>query len=246
MFAAVQSISIKGDISQNVNRHVALVKVAAEHGAHFVLFPELSLTGYELTIARDASVTRSDPRLDELRIQAQELGVTVVAGAPYATDDGRLYVAALSFLPDGEVAIYTKQHLHSGEADFVLAGNGGELLDIYGTRIALAVCADISQAGHAQHAAKSGASIYAASVLISCNGYDTDVGLLKRYAKDFRFPVVMANHGGMTGGWMPAGRSAVWDGDGEQVIAAPGDGECIVIAGMESGRWYGKLIGDPI
>lgn len=245
MFAAVQSVSIKGDISRNVERHVALVREAAGHGARFVLFPELSLIGYELAIACDAFVTHNDSRLDVLRTQAQELGVTIVAGAPYADERGGLRIAALSFLPDGRTTIYTKQHLHPGEDEVFLPGDGGELLASQGEKVALAVCADISQSSHAERAAKSGASVYAASVLISCKGYDTDVGLLRGYAKDFRMPVVMANHGGMTGGWVSAGRSGVWDAHGELVIAAPGDGECIVFAGMENGRWHGKLIGGP-
>ena len=79
--------------------------------------------------------------------------------------------------------------------------------------------------------------MYAASVLITGNGYDVDTGLLKRYARDNGMPVVMANHGGATDGWE---RSGVWDG--ELVIASPGDGECIVLAGYENGRWHGEVI----
>lgn len=121
-------------------------------------------------------------------------------------------------------------------------GKGGELLDIHEEKIALAVCADISCADHARHAAENGATVYAASVLITSKGYDADTALLKRYAQDHRMPVLMSNHGGATGGWEPAGRSGFWGVDGELVIAAAGAGECIVIAKQENGNWYGEVI----
>lgn len=241
-YAAIQSISIKGDILQNVKRHVALVKAAVEHGAQFVLFPELSLTGYELSIAREVSVTSNDPRLDALRSQAQELGVTIVAGAPYLDESGALLIAAFVFSPDGRIGVHSKQYLHSGEAEVFTPGKGGELLDIHEEKIALAICADISCSDHARHAAESGATVYAASVLITSKGYDVDTALLKQYAQGHRMPVLMSNHGGATGGWESAGRSAAWSADGELVVAAAGDGECIVIARQENGNWHGEVI----
>ncbi len=241
-YAAIQSISIKGDIPKNVTRHAALVKTAAKHGAKFVLFPELSLTGYALGLARDTYVTDNDARLHALRTQAQDLGVTIIVGAPYVGERGVLHIAALSFFPDGRQAVYCKQHLHAGEAEVFVAGTSGVLWDIQGTKVAMAVCADITHSSHPKHAAESGASIYAASVLISRNGYDVDTGLLKQYARDHSMPVIMANHSGTTGGWASAGRSSVWDADGELVIAAPGDGECIVIAGQVNGCWHGEVI----
>jgi predicted amidohydrolase len=242
LYAAVQSISIKGDIPRNVKRHVELVKQAAGHAARFALFPELSLTGYELAIARENAVTCDDPRLEPLRTQARELGITIVAGAPFAGEHGVLHIAALSFLPDGRLDIYCKQHLHSGENEVFSPGSGGGLLDIGEEKLALAVCADISHAGHPRAAAASGASIYAASVLISPKGYEVDAGLLKQYALEHGMPVVMANHGGPTGGWESAGRSAVWDAEGNLVASATGTGEYIVLAGRESGRWRGEVI----
>lgn len=237
--AAIQSISIKGDIAENVRRHVHLASVAAKHGATFVLFPELSLTGYELAIASETAIGCDDPRLSELRILAKESRITIVVGAPVIDDSGHLYIAALTFKPNGDHCIYTKQHLHSGETEVFKPGNGGELLDLHGVKFALAVCADIAQAGHAEQAAREGASVYAASVLITDGGYEADTGLLKQYAVNHQMPVVMANHGGTTGGWKSAGRSAIWDDGGSLIVAASGDGECIVMAERKNGDWRG-------
>lgn len=246
VIAAIQSISIAGNIEANVAHHVRLAKNAARHGARFALFPELSLTGYELAIAHQVAIRQDDVRLTELSVVAKDAGITIVVGAPIVGEDGKLYIAALSFRPDGRIDRYTKQHLHEGEARIFAAGEGGVPMDIHGQKIALAVCADISHASHPQQASKDGASIYAASVLVSDNGYATDSGLLERYAKDCAMLVVMANHGGTTGGWKSAGRSAIWDSNGALVAVAPGDGECIVWAKQENGRWHGQVLSDGI
>jgi predicted amidohydrolase len=244
--AAIQSISIAGDIAANVERHARLARAAARDGARLALFPELSLTGYELAIARDVAIHEDDARLEELGKVAVAHGITIVAGVPLRGHLGDVYVAALSFLPDGSVLTYTKQHLHSGEEAAFTAGGGGALLEIDGESVALAVCADISHPSHPQIAAGRGARIYAASVLISEGGYEPDTKLLREYAERHHMPVVMANHGGMTGVWKPAGRSAIWDAGGNLVIAAPADDECMVMGIRENGKWRGSAISERV
>jgi predicted amidohydrolase len=240
--AAIQSISVRGDIAENAKRHLRLAKIAAKHGATFVLFPEFSLTGYEQAIAHEIAIGSDDPRLDDLRRLAKESNMTIVVGVPIVADSGKLQIAALSLKPDASLAVYTKQHLHSGETEVFTPGDGGELLDIHGTKVAVAVCADISQPCHAERAIRDGASVYAASVLITDNGYKADTDLLKRYAENHQMAVIMANHGGITGGWKSAGRSAIWDAVGSLIVAAPGDGECIVMAERKNANWHGRVL----
>ncbi|MFP3409560.1 carbon-nitrogen hydrolase family protein, partial [Pseudomonas sp. SIMBA_065] len=54
--------------------------------------------------------------------------------------------------------------------------------------------------------------------------------------------VLMANHGGATGGWESAGRSALWASDGSLIAAAPGTGNLMVVARREAGGWNGTVI----
>ena len=124
LVAAIQSLSIKGDIAANVARHVALASQAAALGVRLALFPELSLTGYEPEIAAAAALRGADSRLAPLAALARRSGMIIVAGAPLRIE-GALYIGALSFLPDGRVAEYTKQHLHAGEETVFAAGSGG-------------------------------------------------------------------------------------------------------------------------
>ena len=241
--AAAQSISIAGDVPANIERHLAFMRVAAEHGVQWLLFPELSLTGYEPTLAAELAIHPQDAALLPLREMARALRLTAVVGMPLRLAPGEgVLIGSLVLGADGTLAVYTKQHLHPGEEVVFAAGQGGAVLEWREDRFAMAVCADFSQASHSRAAAQSGANVYADSVLISEGGYAADSALLQGYAAEHRLLVLMANHGGESGGWACAGRSAIWAADGSLLAAAPGVGEMLVIARREGGRWTGQEV----
>ena len=241
--AAAQTLSIPGDVAGNIQRHLKMMQAAAEHGVQWLVFAELSLTGYEPLLAADLAISPQDPVLKPLRERAQELRLTAVVGMPVrlAPHEGVL-IGALVLGADGSVGLYTKQHLHPGEELAFAAGQGGEILGWADERVALAVCADFSHASHPRQAAEAGATVYAAGVLISEGGYAADSGLLQRYAAEHGMLVLMANHGGPSGGWTCAGRSAIWTADGNLLAAAPGIGESLVIARRQGGLWSGQVV----
>jgi predicted amidohydrolase len=240
IIAAAQTLAVAGDIAANAERHLDFIQAAASHEVQLLLFPELSLTGYEPTLARQAAITVDDERLLPLREAAVEHSMTVIVGAPLLLD-GELKIGALALLPDGSLATYAKQYLHSGEDEVFTPGCHGVCVTVGETRAALAVCADITHAEHAQQAAVLGAQLYAAGMLLSERGYPAETAMLQGYAREHRMAVLLANYGGPTGGWQPAGRSAVWDEQGELVVAAPGLGEQLVIASKLSAGWQGRL-----
>ncbi|OLF53535.1 carbon-nitrogen hydrolase family protein [Pseudomonas chlororaphis] len=238
--AAAQSIAIAGDLPGNIARHLAFIRAAAAQGVQWLVFPELSLTGYEPTLAAELAIVPDSPLLQPLRELARELGVTAVVGMPIRLSAaGPLLIGALVLAADGSLAVYSKQHLHAGEEQVFTPGVGGANLALAEERMALAVCADFSQASHARAAARSGASIYAAGVLIGEQGYAADSALLQGYAAEHAMLVLMANHGGPTGGWVSAGRSAIWGPDGRLIVAAAGTGDMLLIARRDAGRWSG-------
>lgn len=241
--AAAQTVVARGDIAANVARHVALAQRAAAEGARLVLFPELSLTGYEPALAAALALLPDDARLAPLRDVAAREGIVLVAGVPLSNAGGKPMIAALTFTPQGAVRVYTKQYLHPGEEAAFAPGSGGAALDVDGSRVALAVCAEIAHAPHAAAAAQEGARLYAASVLVSVSGYAADAALLQGHAATHGMPVLMANHGGVTGGWESAGRSALWDERGELVVAAAGGGECLLVACCDEQGWRGRILG---
>lgn len=243
VWAAAQSQSVAGDMDANIQHHLRFMEIAAEQSVEFLLFPELSLTGYEPTTARDLAFTEEDSRLQPLKNMAQALKMITVVGAPLLSGTrSDVRIAALTFGLDGEVSVYTKQHLHSGEESVFNVGVGGAPVHLGEERVHLAVCADFAHADHARKAATAGATLYAASVLISSAGYTKDSGLLRGYARTHRMPVLMANHAGITGGWQSAGCSALWADSGERVAEIEGAGEGLLIASRDGSGWAARTL----
>jgi predicted amidohydrolase len=241
--AAAQSISVAGDLAANIVWHQRFMQVAAEQGVQLLVFPELSLTGYERGLAADLAVVPDAKELQPLRDFAREVGVTSVVGMPIRlSDDSPVLIGALVLGADGSLEVYSKQHLHPGEEVAFAPGNGGSMLNIGGDTVALAVCADFSHASHAAAAAQQGADLYAAGVLITESGYAPDSALLKGYAGTHSMTVLMANHGGATGGWESAGRSAIWAPDGSLIVAASSTGSVMVVARRDAGGWKGSVV----
>ena len=239
-----QSVSIARDIDANIALHLQYMVLAARQGVQLLVFPELSLTGYELGAAAQLAIKLDDPRLAPLRKAAQNNAMTAVIGMPVRLTEGpETLIAALVLHPDGTQSLYSKQHLHPGEESVITAGTGGETLAIDNRAIALAICADAMQSSHRTNACKAGADIYAAGVLISPASYAAESRQLADYAKSDRMMVMLANHGGASGGWECAGRSAIWSSSGELISAAKGQGQYLVIAQEnELGEWTGKVI----
>lgn len=240
--AAAQITCLAGNIEANINRHLQAVALAAEHQVNLLIFPELSLTGYEPELARSLGLTLQDSRLETLRRQAKSHAMTIVVGAPLCCNDGdALYIGAIVFAPDGTLYSYTKQHLHDSEANFFTAGQGGPQLSLGNQTLGLAICADIGEASHPQHAADNAADIYAAGVLISEPSYPRESEMLRGYAEQHRMVVIMANHCAPTGGWAPAGKSAVWCERGQAIVVAPANQEAIAIAVQGQNGWQGRV-----
>ena len=54
--------------------------------------------------------------------------------------------------------------------------------------------------------------------------------------------VLMANHSIPTGGWTPAGGSAIWDETGRRVAVAEGTAEALVIGVKDAQGWKGRVV----
>jgi predicted amidohydrolase len=239
IIAAAQSTSVPGDISRNVAHHVRIGTMAAERGAQLLVFPELSLTGYELTIARSKAVGPDSSDLDPLRHLAAHAHMTVVVGAPMLNDKDELHIAAFAIHPGGTVLTYTKQHVHQSEEEVFTSGPGGPALLVEDATVALAICADATYPQHAASAAARGANVYAVGVMITEGGYARKAALLRNYALEHRMAVLMANYSGATGGEVSAGKSALWSENGQLVAATTGTEEALVVGMRQNGSWNG-------
>lgn len=235
VIAAAQSISLPGDIEANVREHLRFISAAHAAGVQMLVFPELSLTGYELPLLQRCLLHPGDEVLAPVRALVRQTGMVVTVGAPVAPVDASTNalpaIGAITYLPDGAHTLYRKVHLHPGEERYACAGTAGSsLLRLGADTVAQAICADITHARHPAQAAAAGASLYLAGVLESETGYLADSAAMQRYAQQHTMGVLLANHGAPSGGYVSAGKSAFWAPGGELVVAAPGAGPWLVIA----------------
>lgn len=236
--AAAQYASLARDIDGNISHHLTFIQQAASQQVDLLLFPELSLSGYELEYGAQHSLSLNDARLDTFAQAARQHQMTIIVGAPLYMM-GANSISAVTFLPDGTRFAYAKRHLHGAESQFYQPGHGGPVFGVAPCNVALAVCADIAVGKFAREASEAGADLYAASILASEQGYAKDASLLSRWAADYQMPVLMANHATPSGGYHSNGGSAFWDADGKRVICS-GSGENLMIVRRDARGWQGE------
>lgn len=252
--AAAQTIPRRGDVEANIAAHTALVRAAATEQVRLAVFPELSLTGYELELARDLAFTQADPRLKPLADLAAAHAMTLVVGAPVRVGE-RLHIGAFILSPDRSIDVYTKRRMGAftpdaspdgmvppPEASVFAPGDRDPLVRFDGNTAAVAVCADIGLAGHAENAAARGAGIYLASMFVVPADFRQERERLRTYAARHSMAVVFANYGGPSGGLPSAGRSAILSERGEVLTELGETGAGLVVAIDEGAGWRAETI----
>jgi predicted amidohydrolase len=206
-----------GDVAANVRAHVALVELAGSQGAGLILFPEMSLTGYEPRRAAELSMRADDPRLAVFDHLANERGLAIAVGLPLRVDTGT-QIAMIIFRAAMQRLVYAKRYLHPDEVPYFAPGDRATLLELGGHRLAPAICYESLAADHAEEVAALGADIYLASVAKSDAGIAKAFEHYPRIARSLRLTVVMANLVGPCDDYVAAGQSAVWNARGEQLV----------------------------
>jgi predicted amidohydrolase len=117
ILASAQTKPKRGDIEYNLKDHYRLIEKASDQGTDLIVFPEMSITGYEREDAYKFTFSENDSRLDNLRKMAHDKKIIIVAGAPIIIDLD-LFIGSFILYPNGSISIYTKQFLHLGEEEF--------------------------------------------------------------------------------------------------------------------------------
>lgn len=224
--ALVQMQSVTGDILQNSQKHLAFIQQV--NHADFVLFPELSLTGYEPTLAEQLAISLDDTRLDRFQTLAETYQMTIALGAPLQTAHG-VMISLLIFQPHQPRAVYAKQHLHEDETPFFVAGAPTNALFGQNASLALAICYELSVAQHAEQAYQNGAGGYVASVAKFSQGVQAAHQRLATIAQTYKMWVCMCNGVGEADGGVCAGGTAVWNPHGTLLAQLDESQEAILI-----------------
>lgn len=241
VIVAAQSSSVKGDLIENTRRHADMVRAASKHDAKVIVFPELSLTGYEPTVAETLATTADDDFLRPLQQLSNQLHVTIVAGCPIRSPEFKPYLGAFILRAERPVEIYRKRFLHGDEERHFIPFDDVVTCESHDELIGIAICADISNEQHPADVAARRATAYAAGVAMTPNGIGEAEQRMSRYAQEYRFVTVMANYASTTGGHEMGGRSGIWDESGRCVAQAESDGECLIIGKRGPTGWSGEV-----
>ncbi|NJN21437.1 MAG: carbon-nitrogen hydrolase family protein [Leptolyngbya sp. RL_3_1] len=208
-----QTRPITGDIAANCDRHSQFVMRAVALGADLIVFPELSITGYEPTLAKDLAVEVGDRRFDRFQTISDAHAITIGIGAPTQHQTG-ICISLLLFQPQQPRQLYSKMHLHGDEEPCFVPGPAATGLIGPNGQVALAICYELSVPEHAANAARNGAGIYLASVAKSVDGVVKASSRLRAIARDHAMAVLMVNCVGLADGMDCPGQTSVWNHQG--------------------------------
>ena len=242
ILAAAQTKPKRGNIEENLMDHYRLIELASDQGADLIVFPELSITGYELVTADSLSFSQNDSRLDHLKELAVEKKIIIIVGAPLKINSN-LFIGGFTFRPDDSVSLYTKQFLYPGEEEYYSSSfDYNPIFELDQEKVSMAICADIMNRQHPENAKKVGSTLYVSSIFFSPEGIAGGHRLLSKYAKKHAMNVLMANYCGESCGRPAGGRSAFWDKDGELVAELEGSNPGLLIVEKMNIGWTGQII----
>ena len=230
----VQTKPIKGEIEQNLNVHLKFIKTAIEKNADIIIFPELSLTGYEPELARQLATTKNDERLNQFQNISDVQNIIICVGLPTKVKND-IFISMIIFQPNKERISYSKQYLYPTEEGIFTAEHNPLIINFDKNNIiAPAICYELSNPEHSKTAHKNNANIYIASVLNSVDGIDNDIKKLSEIAKRYKMTTFMSNYVGQSGGYECAGRSSVWNKNGDLIAQLDNKNEGLLVFDTES------------
>jgi predicted amidohydrolase len=214
--AVAQPSCVPYDVAANTAIHAAIVRSA---DARVVVFPELSLTGYELDAP---AVAVDDVRLAPLVEACGATGSMALVGAPVDGEPGRSHIAMLAVDGTGAAVAYRKMWLGGAEPERFSPGGSPAVLEVEGWRLGLAICKDTGVRQHSADTAALGIDAYVAGVLESAEDAAVVDERARCIAADHHVWVAIASFAGSTGGGYArtAGRSGIWSPEGVAVSRA--------------------------
>jgi NAD+ synthase (glutamine-hydrolysing) len=148
LIALAQVDSILGDVSKNVAKHVECIRRAKDGGAHIVIFPELSLSGYSVKdIAADVAFrTTAETRvLEPLLRESDE--TLIIAGGVEESEEFGINNSAFLFEKGNVRSLHRKIYLPTygmfEEQRYFGSGKSIRAFDCSLGRLGVLICEDL-------------------------------------------------------------------------------------------------------
>jgi predicted amidohydrolase len=135
-----------GDLKSNLERHIEIANQAKNGGAHLILFPELSLTGYSVRdLNAEIALELGDKFFDPLKLLSKEISIAL--GAIIKDENGGIR-NSLIYFEDGTVKhVHYKVYLPTygifEEQRYFLPGKEVSAFETKFGKLGLLICEDL-------------------------------------------------------------------------------------------------------
>lgn len=241
IYSVAQINSARGNLKYNMEKHMRFIKLAAENNCEIIIFPEMSLTGYERELAAQKYFIKDDKRLVCFQDASTKYKITIVLGGPLKLNN-KLYIASWIFEPNKQHQIYIKKYLHTGEELYFSSSKHYDpVVKLKDKQMSFSICYDIENDAHIEQVKLKGSNFYGASIFYTKSGIKSGIERLEYIANRYSLAVFMSNYVG-TGWELEAGGcSSIWSDKGDLVISADKHSECLLIAQNDNGEWRGSI-----
>lgn len=230
--ALAQTQPITGDINANILAHEHFILQAVAQGADAIVFSELSLTGYEPTLANSWALQLQDERLQVFQRLSDTHAIAILIGAPIKAKAG-VQIGLLIFQSQQRVTVYGKHYLHADEESWFVPGVNLPPVLICNNRVGLAICYELSVDEHFKKLLLEKPDVYVASVAKFSEGIAPSYNRLAEIAKT-GLPTLFVNAVDTADNGVCAGGSAVWNKKGELLAKLDDVQEGILIFDTET------------
>lgn len=245
--ALAQTTAVLGGVSQNLEKHLALVKQAKSDGADLLVFPELSLTGYVLqdlvpTVAHRPTAT--DPVFKPLLEASKDIDLLV----GFVEEDirSRFFISA-AYLSRGEtVHVHRKVYLPTyglfDEGRFFAWGDQVRAFDTRFGRAGVLICEDFWHASPPHLLWLDGADLFLFTSSSPGRGLTNEPALgssiwvdrvLQAYSALFTSFVAHTNRVGFEDGLNFWGGASVYDPNGIEIGRGPYHEEALTLVELD-------------
>ena len=226
--ALAQIAPVLGKIEDNLEKHEFYLKKAREEKVDLVVFPELSLTGYELMdLVPDVALTLESPQIKELKNLSK---LTSFFSGFVLEEKGIFYNVAALFHKGEIIHLHKKVFLPNysmfEERRFFAEGSSFRSFDFKGARFAISICYDYlhPSSSYVYFLQKteilvvmsaSPARVLNDQGFWSIKGWEDMSSVVSRF---FNMYVIYVNRAGFEGGMGFAGASHLFDPFGNMLV----------------------------
>ncbi|WP_431158669.1 carbon-nitrogen hydrolase family protein [Winogradskyella poriferorum] len=238
-----QSKSFKGDIAKNITHHLYLIDKAIENCSDLIVFPELSITGYEPSLAKTLATNANDVRFKVFQDKADQHQITIAIGVPLTAEKG-ITISLVFYRPHTHPIVYAKQKLHDDELPYFVQGQKNPLAKINNKVIAFGICYETMFCEPFEEAICNNSDAYIASVAKPMHDISRATTHYSTMAKTHGIPVLMCNSIGPSEDFFCAGQSAIWDKTGKSLGTLDASHEGLLIFHLDNNTTTSIILSD--